>query len=271
MAQVIALGARLASLGPSPGAKGKLFYVTVLLGARRILKKPGQRWHELRLRLGNTEPVIAVSDYGELEVMRDILLDQDYGVEDIPPPNVILDVGANIGLAALYFRSRFPDAEIVAVEPDPQTFAKLERNVGHDPRIRPVNAAAAGESGELVLFQPAGYSIASSLKRSGEAEHDSQVRVRAETLDNLCAELGLDRIGLMKLDVEGAELDALRGFGRRNDVAVLIGEAHPELLGDQTDEFFSLLTGFEVQRLSETHDAISFVARAPDQPAAAPE
>lgn len=262
MAQVIALGARLARLGPGAGAKGRLFYVTVLLGARRILKKPGQDWHELRLRLGSTEPTVAVSDYGELEVMRDILLDEEYGVEEIPAPDVILDVGANIGLAALYFRARFPDAEIVAVEPDPQTFAKLERNVGGDPRIRAVNAAAAGESGELVLFQPAGYSIASSLKRSGDAEHDSHVRVRAETLDNLCAELGLDRIGLVKLDVEGAELEAMRGFGRRDAVAVMIGEAHPELLGDQIDEFFSLLSGFEVRRLSESHDAISFLATA---------
>lgn len=264
VAQVIALGARLARVAPGPRAKARIFYVTVLLGARRILKKPGQRWHELRIRVGTTEPTVVVSDYGELEVMRDILLDEEYGVEEIPTPRVILDVGANIGLAALYFRARFPDAEIVAVEPDPQTFAKLEQNVGGDARIRAVNAAAAAERGELELFQPAGYSIASSLKRSGDAEHDSHVRVRAETLDGLCTELGLERIGLMKLDVEGAELEALRGFARRDAVSVILGEAHPQLLGDQLDEFFSLLSGFEVRRLSESRDAISFLATAAD-------
>lgn len=208
--------------------------------------------------MADTEPEVAVSDYGELQVMRDILLDGDYALPDMPPPKLILDVGANIGLAALYFRAQYPDAEIVAIEPDPDTFAKLEKNVGGDPRIRPVNAAAAGERGEMLLFRPSGYSIASSLKRSG-TDRDAYASVRAETLDGLCDELGVSRIDLVKLDVEGAELEALRGFSRLEGVRVLIGEAHPELLGDDLDAFFALLRGFEVRRLSETEDAIAFV------------
>lgn len=261
MTRVVALAARLTRLGPGPPSKTKIFYTTVLLGARRILGRPSQRWRTLRLRVAGTRTQVVVSDYGELEVMRDILLDQDYSLGDVPSPGVIVDVGANIGLAALYFRAQYPGAEIVAIEPDPETFAKLEQNVGGDPRIRPVNAAVAAEPGELVLFRPPGYSIASSLKRGG-ADGGASARVRAETLDGLCAELGLTRIDLVKLDVEGAELDALRGFSRLEDVPVIIGEAHPELLGDDLDAFFGLLEAFEVRRLSESPDAISFLALA---------
>ena len=262
MARVFALAARLSRLGPGHGSRAKIFYVTVLLGVRRILRRPSARWRVLRLRVGETRPAVAVSDYGELEVMRDILLDDEYALPDIPAPRVILDVGANIGLAALQFRARYPGAEIVAIEPDPETFAKLERNVADDPRIRPVNVAVAAAGGELLLFRPPGYSIASSLKRSG-AERDAYARVRAETLDDLCAELGLASIDLVKLDVEGAELEALRGFARLSEVPVMIGEAHPQLLGDDLGQFFALLERFDVRRLSESEDAISFLATRP--------
>ena len=259
VADVLALAARLSRLAPSLRARANIFYVAVQLGARRILGRPGERWHTLRVRVADTEFAVAVSDHGELQVMRDILLDEDYSLGSLPPPRLILDVGANIGLAALYFRAQYPDAEIVAIEPDPASFAKLEHNVAADARIRPVNAAAAAEAGELLLTRPAGYSIASSLKRSG-SDGDAYARVRAATLDVLCDELGLSAIDLVKLDVEGAELEALRGFARLEDVPVVIGEAHPELLGDDLDEFFGLLSGFEVRRLSESDDAISFVA-----------
>ena len=258
---VLVLAARLSGLGPGARSQAKIFGVTVRLGARRILRRPGTRWRTVRLRVADTEPEVVVSDYGELQVMRDILLDEDYALPDMPAPKLILDVGANIGLAALYFRAQYPDAEIVTIEPDPDTFAKLEQNVGGDARIRAVNAAAAGERGEVLLFRPSGYSIASSLKRSG-SDGDVYARVRAETLDGLCDELGVSHIDLVKLDVEGAELEALRGFSRLEGVRVLIGEAHPELLGDDLDAFFGLLGGFEVRRLSESDDAISFLALA---------
>ena len=260
VAGVVALAARLSHLGPAPHCKAKIVCITLLLGARRILRRPGQRWHTVQLRVAGTESQIAVSDYGELQVMRDILLDEDYSLGVLTAaPRVILDVGANIGLAALYFRTRYPEAEIVAIEPDPETFAKLERNLGGDPRVRLVNAAVAAERGELLLFRPAGYSIASSLKPSG-TEPASCDRVRVETLDGLCDEMELAHIDLVKLDVEGAELETLRGFSRLDGVSVLIGEAHPQLLGDDLDEFFRLLERFDVRRLSESHDAVSFLA-----------
>ena len=120
--------------------------------------------------------------------MRDIVLDEEYAVPGIDP-ETILDLGANIGIASAWFRGRYPAARIVAVEPDPDTFAKLERNLGGDDAVTLVQAAVAGESGEVDLFRPDGYSIASSVS-DARAEGGSRTRVRACTIDELCAEHG---------------------------------------------------------------------------------
>lgn len=269
VARVFALAARLSRLGADPRSKVKIFYATVLLGARRLLRRPGRHWHTLRLRVAGTRPQVAVSDYGELEVMCDILLDGEYALPEAAAPDVILDVGANIGVASLFFRAHYPKAEIVAIEPDPDTFAKLERNVGGDPGTRVLNAAVAAERGDVLLFRPPGHSIAASLKYRGR-DRDASTRVPAETLDALCAELDLARIDVVKLDVEGAELEVLRGFSRLDEVAVIVGEAHPRLLGEDLDEFFTSLRAFEVCLLSETAEAISFLATRAGSPSADP-
>lgn len=260
MRQVVALGLRLSRLGAGPLARVKVFATTVTLGARRILKRPSGRVRTLRLRRPGGMRTVAVGDYGELEVMRDIVLDEEYALDGLDP-RTIVDLGANIGTASAWFRDRYPNARIVAVEPDPQTFTKLERNLAGDRAVTLVNAAVTDETGEVELFHPPGYSIASSLNAARDDAGASSTRVRACTLDELWTELGLDRVDLLKLDVEGAELDVLAGFTRLDLVGAIIGEAHPDLLEGRVDEFFEHLSAFEVARVSETADGISFVAR----------
>jgi FkbM family methyltransferase len=237
----------------------KVFAAAVVLGARWILRRPSSRLWELKLNWFGGRRTFVVSDYGELQVMRDIALDEEYALPGIDP-ETILDLGANIGLASAWFRAHYPAARIVAVEPDPETFAKLERNLGADDAITLVQVAVGRESGEVDLFHPAGYSVASSV---GDAHADagSSTRVRACTIDEVCAEYGLGRLDLLKLDVEGAELDAIDGFGGLDGVGTIVGEVHRQLLERDVDTFFERLSAFEVERLSESPETIGFVAR----------
>jgi FkbM family methyltransferase len=253
---VLRLARRLSALAAGPRARVKLFALTLELGARWILSRPSPRLREVRLRWFGDSRTFAISDYGELQVMRDIVIDEEYDVARLEP-GTIVDLGANIGIGSAWFRARYPQARIIAVEPDPDTFVKLERNLGADARATLVNAAVGRESGEVTLFRPDGYSIAASVSdQRPEARPAGQVR--ACTLDELCAEHGLERLDLVKLDVEGAELDALDGFSRLDAVGTIVGEAHPLLI--DTDEFFGRLQGFDVERLSESADSIMFVA-----------
>ena len=255
---VLLLAARLSRAGAGPLARVRAFATAVALGARWILRRPSPRLRTLRLRAFGGGAFV-VSDYGELQVLRDILLDEEYDLPGIDP-RTIVDLGANVGAASAWFRARHPDARLVAVEPDPGTFAKLSRNLGGDPAVALVNAAIGRESGEVVLNRSEGYSIASSVA-AGAPDGAGTERVRALTLDELCAEAGLARIDLLKLDVEGAELDVLAGSAALGVVGTIIGEVHPRVLGDEVDEFFERLRDFDVERRSESDDAIRFVAR----------
>jgi FkbM family methyltransferase len=258
---VLSLARRVSSLGASPVARMKLFAVAVGLGARWLLHRPSTRLWELNLSWFGGRRKFVVSDFGELQVMREIVLYEEYAVPGIDP-ETILDLGANIGLTSAWFRGRYPAARIVAVEPDPDTFAKLERNLGGDDAVTLVQAAVAGEPGEVDLFRPPGYSITSSISEA-HADVGSSTRVRACTIDELCAEHGLGQLDLLKLDVEGAELDALDGFRHLDDVGTIIGEVHRELIDAGVDAFFERLGAFEVERTFEDSWAIGFIARRP--------
>jgi FkbM family methyltransferase len=60
---------------------------------------------------------------------------------------LILDLGANIGLATLYFAKNWPKAYIVAVEPDEENFRLMLANLDGLSNVKPVNAAVASEDG----------------------------------------------------------------------------------------------------------------------------
>ena len=256
---VLSVARRLSALGTGPLARVRIFTTAVALGLRWILRRPSGRLHRLRVSAPGGPRTLVVSDYGELQVMRDIVLDEEYAVEGAEP-RTVLDLGANIGLASAWFRERYPDARVIAVEPDPATFSKLERNLGGDDGVTLVNLAVSSTSGEVALFRPAGYSVGSSLRASGGSQAGA-ARIRACTLDELWAELGLEGLDLLKLDVEGAELDVLDGFSHLGSVRAIVGEAHPPLLDGRVEELFERLEAFDVDRVSESPESISFTAR----------
>ena len=125
------------------------------------------------------------------------------------PGDVILDIGAEVGTDTLPFADAVgPTGKVVAVEAHPVTFRLLERTVelsGLQDRVICLNAAIASAAGTLVIEDDA-----STLRSTVKSEGSGHV-IRALSLDDLCEELGLDTIALLKMNIEGAERDALKG------------------------------------------------------------
>ena len=187
---------------------------------------------------------MAVRDVADLATIGEVLLDELYAVPDLDDVRVIVDLGSHIGSSIVFFRLRHPEARIYGVEPDPRTFASLKANVGGLDGVTIDQRAAGGSDGESTFFCSE-YSIASSLVATAGPGH--AVPVRTVSLDGLMEELRLERIDLLKLDVEGAEYDVLAHATRLDAVRAIAGELHPELISPTPEEFFDLLRDFDVR------------------------
>ncbi len=132
------------------------------------------------------------------------------------PGQTFLDIGANVGLFALAAAKRFPDARVIAFEPSASTFRTLEWNLRLNalPNVRAVRAALADYVGEAQMHLNAPGK--DGLNTLGEPTHPacrvvSTETVPVTTLDTFLAAEGVQRVHVIKVDVEGAELLVFRG------------------------------------------------------------
>jgi FkbM family methyltransferase len=137
----------------------------------------------------------------------------------------VVDVGANIGYFTLTAASRVGrSGRVISVEPNPRAAERLRENVALNGlhNVTAIEAAVSSTPGTMALRLGAD-SEASSLF---DAVHASigVVDVLVTTIDKILADQGLTRIDVLKLDVEGAEVDALLG------AAQLLSGSHPPRL-----------------------------------------
>lgn len=134
-------------------------------------------------------------------------------LQRIRTPNVVYDVGAAVGDKTLTVLRTFPRVMVVAFEPHPASFARLvARTAKYRDRVRLMQVAVSDAIG-TATFHALSYPDASSFYRISptllsQGKHEtSTVQVQTVTLDSVCRE----DIDLLKIDVEGAEDQVLRG------------------------------------------------------------
>lgn len=140
----------------------------------------------------------------------------------IPPRAVVIDIGANIGAHTLPMADCVGDGgRVIAVEPTEWAFRKLMMELSLNPalaaRVMPLQVMLVADDRRGVPEAiPSSWPLRSpSGAHAGHGGVAKSTRgARARTLDDLVDELGLRRLDLIKLDVDGFELDVLRGGGR---------------------------------------------------------
>lgn len=173
-------------------------------------------------------PVTLRLGTSDLATYEKIFTDREYHFEPHRSPKVILDAGANIGLASLFFSARFPEAKIIAIEPEDSNFALLVKNTAAFPRIIPIQAALWGEDTRVNVVDPGLDKWGFQARDAEEACPDVVCHVVAGmTVDRIMREHNLDFIDILKMDIEGGEIEVFNSGGAWLDrVGLLVAELH---------------------------------------------
>lgn len=127
------------------------------------------------------------------------------------PIKTIVDVGANIGQSAIYYRELFPESSIYCYEPIPAIYEQLKQLSNSDPAIHTFQKGVGAAIGELeiVLLEDSLSQQHSFHKTAGDS--DKTVSVPITTIDEIIRENGLQTIDLLKVDTEGFEIEVIQG------------------------------------------------------------
>lgn len=183
---------------------------------RRVLRTTGSRMLHWAENNGNS----TLERNGELWLLRRVL--RAHAARDRDRRFVVFDAGANRGLYTKVVLSEAARAgcktTVHAFEPSPACAEFLRSSFAHEPNVCVVSAALSNVDGDAALFAgSSGSSQASLMPREahGGAGDQGSVRVPLLRLSEYLETSAVERVDLLKLDIEGSELSALRGLGSR--------------------------------------------------------
>lgn len=178
----------------------------------------------------------------------------------------IFDVGAYRGDVAACYARLFPAANIYSFEPYPPSYELLAHRFQQSPRVHLINSAVSSQSGESTFHVNRDAST-NSLLATGEgfatatAVTTQQIKVRTITLDEFIASNRLPPPEILKFDIQGNELEALRGSGNMlsgNGPLLIYTEVLFEPLYENCAQFEDLTQflggkGYELYNLYSLH------------------
>ena len=162
-----------------------------------------------------------------------------YRFTPICPPKLIVDGGANVGYASVWLANLYPQAQIIAIEPDEANFQLLRENTSPYANIRLIQAAIWNKPAHMKLLthDANNTTLGAWGLRVEEVGDDAPASVAAITIDDILATAQRTYIDILKLDIEGAEKEVFSNnyanwLGRINS---LIVETHDRFKAGCTD------------------------------------
>lgn len=252
--------------------RGPLKYLFRTLGIERSLRE----FYSKTLSILSPESIIELSVEGTtlqfisktgLEVQRFQNVDEEQEVlkqiiDELREGDVFYDIGANVGMYSCFVASEIPKGRVIAFEPHPVNAQRLEENArlnGLESAISIRQEALGADAGTAELAVTGSHQAGDGTHVLSHGEDRDTISVDLRTVDGLVDSESIPKPTIVKIDVEGAELEVLRGFDNlfeTDELRVIYCEIHSkriEQFGDSTQELEQLLidAGFSLDHLGD--------------------
>lgn len=197
---------------------------------QRVYKR--KRLLSAKIKKTNLQVLLRNNPY-DTQVFTQIFMRDELNVHFEKPPEIIIDGGANIGLATLYLVTKYPNATIIAVEPEQSNFDLLIKNTKGYSNIFCLNKGIWDKSCRLQIIDNGDGNASFITKELIENEPAENV-INAITITDIMKEFKIQKLDLLKLDIEGSEKDVFeKGYEDwLSKTQNLIIEIHPHLHPD---------------------------------------
>lgn len=183
----------------------------------------------------------ASSDY---ETFLQVFEQNEYRFPYTENPKVIVDCGANIGFASLYFAQLFPNATIIAVEPESSNFELLKKNTAQYANITCINSGIWTKKTFLEIVDQGIGEWGFTVKECGKETPNA---IPAIGINDIMRDYNLPYIDILKIDIEGSEKEV---FTENNTewlpkVKILVTELHDRMKEGTANAFFNAINTYK--------------------------
>lgn len=206
---------------------------------RIILNKKRDRIFKIHLKNKDVD-IFLRGNSTDFIVFYSIFVRKEYDINITFEPEYILDCGANIGISTLFFRMKYSKAKIIAVEPEQSNYNMLIKNIDKYKDIIAVQGGVYYKKCKLKIDNK------NSEKYAFQVIEGNDGNIDAYTIPSLLQKYKLPRIDILKIDIEGAELEL---FSNNLDwiykTKCIIIELHDLIKPKSTKTFFKAIHKFD--------------------------
>jgi FkbM family methyltransferase len=184
----------------------------------------------------------------DISTYKQVFINQEYDFLVKTQPKVIVDAGANIGLATIYFANKYPGAKIITIEPEQSNFELLKENIALYQNVIPIQAALWDKNEKINLLDP-GLGKWGFMTEKNEPSESLPGNfchaVSAMTVEKIMQDYNLEKIDILKIDIEGAEKEVFSDTSPWIEkVDSIIVELHERMKAGCNRSFYCGSNGF---------------------------
>ena len=202
-------------------------------------------------------PILLRNNTSDIGVFYQVFLAKSYNLNYYIDPKIIIDCGANIGLSAVFFKNKFPNAKVIAIEPELSNFELLEKNTKNYNDIFCINSGIWNKSTNLKIKSNSSHWDFTVE----EVDYKNENTIPAISIRDILDNHGIEQIDILKIDIEGSEKELFEEdyeyWMKRTKVLVI--ELHDGLREGASKSFFGAISKFNFRMTKKDENLVFYL------------